>query len=314
MTAERADVPAPARPPTTAGALAHLLPGPLRVAADLAVLLPLAAVAAATHFRGIRLDGPPWSASQVVAYRPWLPVTLAAAGVAGAYALVLWGRRGRGSARPHPAAVAALFVVGALALAGRCAYRAWEIPRTATLGPDVTAPEGTPYRTFRTHWPGVVEHALVRPVASWWTHETLEIVATTATPGDDDGFSVRLVRPRSAAGTHPVAGAPVVHEGWVLVFDDDGACVLAHRPARGTSLQRVALTTLSPFLLLGADEAGCEQDLLAVEEAVRAQRTHPADRTLARELDSGNAWVRTAARRLVRAGGPELYPEATKRL
>ena len=123
-----------------------------------------------------------------------------------------------------------------------------------------------------------------------------------------------------------------------------GGCWAAWNPAEHRAATIAELIRMSPFVLLDATSPGRDSDLSTIEwqfesarrfDAVSSRDLHaaahprdsdldspadgdrpivPTELSLLVALDSANPWVRAAARRIVTAGGAEVYPEATRRI
>lgn len=148
-----------------------------------------------------------------------------------------------------------------------------------------------------------------------------------------------------------VRPASTKYEDQSIWLGRNGAVVAAHGSscwAGWNGIENRAATIpelvgLSPFVLLDDTSAGLESDIEAIEQQFAEARSSqvislsdlraaahprtenadsvpdaacvvPTEATLLAALDDTNPWVRAAARRIVEAGGAELYPEATKRI
>jgi hypothetical protein len=141
-------------------------------------------------------------------------------------------------------------------------------------------------------------------------------------PGDDPYASV--IRPAGsvASGESLFAGAD-----GLVVLAAGGRCYLAGRPDAPGRPNDGLLRDVSPFVLLDDATAGESRELDEVCAAVARASVGasgvptardgfgvPPETSLLAALDSPNAWIRSAAKRIVEAGGDAMYPEATKRL
>jgi hypothetical protein len=303
-------VPDPRRPPTALDAFRRFVPDPVRCAADLVVpgLIVLASWSG-EHFGTTYDDG------VVTRHAAWeAPAILLVAGAAWA-AVALYTARSTRRLRPHGAIVVIGVVVGALGFA--LAQIAPRSERTARFVIDpVVASDGAVYRLVDT-WRGF---GIAREVDGLPWH------LSAALTGAPDGGSpeARLVRPEPNATPERGLRLACAPGGIVLAVSGAGGCPIAYDPAIDALMTQDSLAHLSPFVLLRDTDSGREDDLRAVEtmltDASASERSSfrgyvaPEEWTLLDALDSANPWVRDAARRLVRAGGAELYPEATKRL
>lgn len=188
----------------------------------------------------------------------------------------------------------------------------------AHLGPACTGPYGGSYRVLVSEGRFLVR---VTSVSDWDVH----VVAVAVAPSH--GALPAVIRPAGAADD---SGLRIAPDGTVLDLDAHGRCrqcfrarpSVVHSRRDWRAAAEEALGYLSPFVLLGEDEQGEEADLqrllarLAAPDAgaVTPPICAPPEHALLNALDSPNAWVRDAARRLISAGGPGTYPEATKRL
>jgi hypothetical protein len=242
-------------------------------------------------------------------------VALAVA-VACLLALAVWSRAGTSPRRPYLVApVVTLLLLAWVGFFGLWVFT-WRPPWMApesTLGPD-----GARYRLGGRQDDSYLLRDLNTDGEVW----TAEIVAGSAADSDE---CARVVRPAGSRAW----GVVVAPDETMLVLTEEGWAAVAWnphlrrpiRPDHGPPMVQRALRPeeIAPFVLLDADDIGDEADLAAVITAIEERLEHeyrwaPGERALLEALDSPNAWVRDGARRLVRAGGATLYPEATKRL
>jgi hypothetical protein len=166
-----------------------------------------------------------------------------------------------------------------------------------------------------------------------WMARTVEVI-----DGDQGefGFSfASLVRPVGSANNRTYV--TITPEGVVIGMIGPTAFATA-RVGQEKSLTAAELRSLSPFVLMGDAGEGVEEDVTAIIEHLRdnlrvfernrdSEWAHPAPNaesesssgtptqdSLLAALASPNPWIRAAATRIVSAGGPNTYPEATKRL
>jgi hypothetical protein len=159
----------------------------------------------------------------------------------------------------------------------------------------------------------------------------------------DSGGSLRsasMIRPGSEADAVLSFGA----DGMIAAVERAG-CNWVYDARNRRAIVDGALPRLSPFLLLDGSTSGREDDVATLtarvahphllDDTVRARflLAHPdepdsskisrdaefyveipTETSLLDALDSPNAWIRSAARRIVEAGGADMYPEATRKL
>lgn len=172
------------------------------------------------------------------------------------------------------------------------------------------APDGTVWRA-RWAWDGgmtldrVARRSAIsvtgEPVAT--EADTDDLAAVLVLPSNDDANAHRSTHVRFGAD-----GTVVV--GWGT------RCTFAVDPAIGRQVAP------SPFVLLGHAERGTEESVAEIESVLRDARdgrpsfqvAAPGEHSLLDALDSPNPWIVETARRFIRAGGPTLYPEATRRM
>lgn len=298
----------PRRPPTAGDGLLRLLPDPVRCAADLLVVPALALAWWSPAHTGLT-----WADGTYTLHAEWEPVAMVGVALGALAAIAAFGWQGRARARPH---------VTVCVLAGFAAFGGFAVTSTRcyepTIGPAAGGADGARWRVVRGY-PGF---SLGRELDGLPWHVDVRLVARSERGAQ---LSARLVRPASRDVT-PEHGIVVVGDTHVLCVGEEGPdyCRIAYAVADGAVLADGDLAHLSPFLLLADDERGREVDVQRLESTIANARDDddperhgwvvPEDWVLHDAFDSPNAWVRAAAARLVRAGGPELYPEATKRL
>jgi hypothetical protein len=223
-------------------------------------------------------------------------------------------RRRRRHAFPRGAATIGLTV---LALA---ATRIEPFGSPWRLTTDAVGPDGRTYAHVEQAEFTGGEERLGRLTARglvWRTFESLA-TATTGSPGDD--CFAYVIRPAgSIAARRAIFFAP---DGEVVVTFD-GRVFVAASPDGRRVFAMDTVGDLSPFVLLDATATGEPLDLDDVVAAVARAATLgdgprrsrvPRETSLVDALDHANPWVGAAARRIVEAGGVDLYPAAMRRL
>jgi hypothetical protein len=255
-------------------------------------------------------DGP----RMLLLWREFLWAVPAIAAVVTGVALFVWARWGRKSAPSRRSAGLANKLALLLTLVAYCGGRALGSWTDWGVTHAVTAPDGARYRLGFAWW----SVAILRETEETWYGTRLRVEAVGRT--DSPRRQAVVIRPRGAA--EPAIWFTA--DGWLLETNGNRGR-LAFDPRTGRELTMEDLAEVSPFALLGPNDTGTEEDLVRLEDALRelpppqdigppGEIVAPREKLLLDALDSPNPWVRDAARRLVRAGGAELYPEATKRL
>jgi hypothetical protein len=253
---------------------------------------------------------------RVVSAMRWAPAMACVVLVA----LAAWRRRWF----PHPLATIVFGFLGWLCT-GVIGARA--------LSDDVAAPDGSLYaffhRTCFQHRFAMLGRVVDRGPFS----RTIEVIEPDQ--GEFGFCFASIVRPAQAAQDR--TRVVITPEGLVVGMIGPTACATARVGSR-KSLSEAELENLSPFLLFRDAGEGVEEDVDAIVESLRFnRRVHgasscrewahpgvdegnqlrsgtPTEASLLAALDHANPWVRAAARRIVEAGGMEMYPEATRRL
>jgi len=246
----------------------------------------------------------------------WAPLSV------GCVLLVLWIWKRRWF--PHPIGTVAACFLGWVVT--------WTIGGQG-LSPDVAAPDGSTYAFFHRSFFQARNANLGRVVARDRMTRTLDLVE--ADQGEFGFIYASLVRPSNAAedGTRVV----IVHDELVLGMIGETAFASA-LVGKDKTLTATVLQNLSPFVLLGDSDGGVDADVDKIIEKVRYnlrvfgpercsawtsptptdaaedRSGTPTEASLLAALESPNAWIRSAARRIAAAGGADMYPEATRRL
>jgi hypothetical protein len=217
-------------------------------------------------------------------------------------AVVWWGRLTLGaSAAPlswwkTPAVLSGLAVLGSCAAAVRDGMLAWHSTDFETVGPD-----GTTY-VLLSH--GFMDADLVLTRRTWsvGVGAGYDVLARL--------YSEPALRPRVAWPSGLAREGLIVRDGCVAAYS--GCGILVASTAGGAAPS-------SPFCLIGPDDRPDESDVDSIVDAIgEAVQAHdwrddlPTDAGLVEALASQNPHVRDAAARLVRAGGAQRYPQATK--
>lgn len=151
------------------------------------------------------------------------------------------------------------------------------------------------------------------------------------------GFTI-VIRPNRPDSEHTEVSFGA--NGFVLGVSQN-VCWAAWDGVHSRTLTKEEIRRMSPFVLLGDADAGREDDLQYIVSVVRPEgpnapseaaeaprpqrhradaednvewRGVPPEDAVFEALDSPNPWIRSAARRIVEAGGAEMYPEATRKL
>jgi hypothetical protein len=199
---------------------------------------------------------------------------------------------------------------GALALFVGCGGVFWMGARKLSDG--VMGPDGATYVFFH-HQIMQGRSAYLGRVVSlgpfWRTVQPIE-----SHEGEFRSVGAHVFRPTGVP--EYATWVAITEDGFVLGIEGDFACRQA-RVGSDESVPRGTIEQLSPFAALGVsgvgDEREVERDIRSIREG-RQTSAWPTDAHLSAALDSVNPWVRGAARRIVEAGGADIYPEATKRL
>jgi hypothetical protein len=187
---------------------------------------------------------------------------------------------------------------------------------------------------------GDYDEALCRPSERSGVLRTRYEVLLSVSNGRGQLRSVSMIRPASTEDARLVFGA----DGWVAAITD-GHCRWIYDTRDGHGVVGDELPRRSPFLFLDDVTPGREDDLAAITKRVvspyllddspqtrflLAHPDDPASKDLYRDedlfveiptesslldaLDSKNPWIRSATRRIIAAGGADMYPDATRRL
>lgn len=308
VTQGRAAAADPARPPTTADGFARMTPTLTRIGTSVlvvALLLPafLSRAGGTMRARPLRVAAETF---QVMVWRPWPWVLLFAVATAALAAAVVVSRRRELAWRPYTVVAVAALVVAPVAYA----RRTWRQLERMSAGPPVALADGTRYRVVRT--------TEDRWIAREDDADTFRILLVGVGRSSEDDWGTGLVRPRGRGGVGGLYPGP---DGRLYDLSADGRCRGCLDPELAPSQRQLddpawTLRGISPFVLLGPFDEGDESDLHALETSLRRGGAFlpPDERRLLEALGASNPWVRDAARRLIRAGGPVLYPHATKRL
>lgn len=229
--------------------------------------------------------------------------------------LAVWSFIPRRFGGPHRA----LVLVVALPMAVVSFLGSWSRAWTH-FTPTAIAPDGTRWRA-RWYWDGGMD--LDRVVAVSAVRAVGEPVCTSG----EDRATLLVLPEGAAAATEPWTSVRFGASGIVLVTAG-ARCRLAFDPAAPAPASAWRNDGVSPsiepspFALLGPADRGTEESVAAIEATIRAApdgalpdfAIAPSERVLLDALGSANPWIVETARRFIRAGGPTLYPEATKRL
>ncbi len=179
------------------------------------------------------------------------------------------------------------------------------------------------------------EEVLCRPSEPDLLRTRYDALVSVGVPGLR---TASMIRP----GTDGAANLSFGADGHTAAVRD-GACRWLYDARDGTALSGDDLARVSPFVLLGDSTPGSEDDLASIatriahpdqgdDPKVRFLLAHPdaagagkvnhfdeyvdlpTEASLLAALDSANPWIRSAAKRLVEAGGADTYPEATQRI
>ncbi len=176
-------------------------------------------------------------------------------------------------------------------------------------GPVLVAKDGRAYRLDSEWW----TVGIVREDAAPSGRMSQSVVAEAGT--DSPCRYVVFISPGGKQADRLVEAADgnLVAVNWATTY-------LAYDPKFGRTIKGEGIADISPFLLLGPDDRVPDEDVKALEakavdersDRVRIGWIAPSDDVLVKELESSNASVREAARRITVAGGDLLYPRASK--
>jgi hypothetical protein len=246
--------------------------------------------------------------STITIVDPWVVHVATCLPIALALAMLWAAAEGRPRWLPGGLMASLGFVGAVIGTAGALTigrWGAWEI-RDAQTGSD-----GRRYASFESRGIDGYEEMLgVEKSRSPWSRT----FRTAPTMWLDHAATSSMARPATSKDaerriyfTRDRIAAMVVH----------AACWGAFDASSGRFLSGTELTRLAPFALLDDSTDGLDADVETMVERVRRARGNspaPSDGALTAALDHPNPWVRAAARRIVEAGGAEIYPAATNRL
>ena len=264
---------------------------------------------------GFSLNSPRGDLAAVVLGQGW--VTWGAASIALVWSIwLLLGREPRREGSPTLRGVAFL-AIGVLTIGhmGVVLLPAWRIDE----GPP-------PYVLLSKHML-VVNWTLLARQQDGIVCTTLEVLSDA---GERSNYAF-VCRPRGGAEYEGVVVAP---NGVVVALEAE-RCIAAYDPGSQQAYDERSVNDLSPFVLLGPADEGREGDLAEILERVqdlRALRVPssgtrssasrrgprspfagiPSEAAVLDGLESENAWVREASRRIAAAGGADAYPLAFK--
>lgn len=249
--------------------------------------------------------------SSVTFVDPWIPRLVWGVAVVLAIVLaVIFPHRPRRHWMPGRGACLIGLTVTLLA----CCYGMFQRWATWWIEDERNGPDGRRYALLTLRYAGGHDEALaVRATAgrfrTRWTAAYSVIV-------DGVYWYGAMIRPASATPQSLTFGS-----GGEISAVFNGMCAWVFDPRTRSGVDGEPVSKLSPFRLLGATSPGDEGDLAAIEARVRDPLRDPSsagglptETSLLDALGSPNPWIRTAARRIVEAGGAEMYPEATRRL
>ena len=286
-----------------------------RLGVNALALVPVMLVWYAFGAVGWHFETTPSGADGISITEDWFVDALWRTGWTAWLALLVWSFLPRRLGGPHWAVV----LCAALPMAPVSFIASWTRAWTH-FTPTATAPDGSGWRA-RWDWDGGME--LDRVVASSAFRTVGEHVCTS----DDERSTLLVLAEGDPGATEPWTRVRFGAAGLVLVVGG-ARCSLAFDPAAPALSSawrndRVSPSIEpSPFALLGPGDRGTEESVAAIEAAIRAApdgalpdfAVAPSERVLLDALGNANPWIVETARRFIRAGGPTLYPEATKRI
>lgn len=187
---------------------------------------------------------------------------------------------------------------------------------------EIDGPDGRRYALLDHSFLQGQTTVLAQRRSASFASRTFEVLVVGHTDSPREFASV--VRPEGG----PLRNVYVSPDGVVVGLWGTSAYVAAEVHG-GSTWAGMTIGELSPFLLLGTDDRGRDADLAAIAADVASgcafRMEHPdwpmdhaegvpTEASLLDALGHANPWVRAAARRIIEAGGAEMYPEATKRI
>jgi hypothetical protein len=291
------------------------------------LLIPMGLVGAVTTVRSNGDVYGPTGIERIVVIDGALLLWLFGAAVASLVALCVagWFRPAR---FPHPGVSALLGIattcggLALLGLLGLASLSSWN------ASSPVVGPDGHEYAALAMWESAAVGRVVGRSLART-EYDVLVCVGT-----DWPRRYAALVRPAQEAN-----GALHFSPDGLVVLDHGGIAYAAARLDGSRKFDSQNIQSLSPFVLLDATTKGRDADVEGIAWDVRNTASDaarkdkavladpvtnamwpedrsgvPTEASLLDALDHANPWVRDAARRIVEAGGAEMYPKATKRL